>query len=116
MVFWIVWLEVIGHVFVESLHRFVVVIVGSGFQGFTTCGRIVLQELDSVWGIEVDMSAADGEYRMHQTLVPVSEMEDDVLEGILGFSLHSEDVAEAIDVMPPEYLVLHGLDSMKEGL
>lgn len=46
----------------------------------------------------------------------ISEMEDDVFEGVLGFGLDGEDIAEAVDVMPPEYLILCSLDSVEKRL
>ncbi len=62
------------------------------------------------------MFAADGQYRMHETLVSISEMEDDILESVLGLRLDGEDIAEPVDVVFPEDLVLYGLDSVKERL
>lgn len=53
---------------------------------------------------------------MHQPLVLIGEMQNEVLECILGLALYSQHVAKMSDVMPPEDSIFNCLNPVKDGL
>lgn len=67
-------------------------------------------------GVEVNVSAAHGQDRVHQSQVLVCEVQDDVFEGILGLAFHCEHIAEVVDVMLPKDLILNSLNTMEQGM
>jgi len=104
------------HVVVETFQCFAMVVLGPLVNGLAAGQSVLLEYLAAVGGVKVNVLAAQGQDGVHEALVLVGELQDDVFEGIPGLTLNGEDVAKVVDVVLPKDLVLYSLDTKKDGL
>ena len=57
---------------------------------FPRSRRVQLQDLASLVGVQVQVRAADGEDRVHQTFVLVRQVQQDIFKGVASVALDCE--------------------------
>lgn len=77
---------------------------------------MVLEEFGPVWGLKVDVAAADRENRVHETFVPGCDLEDNVLESVLCLAFNRQNITKVVEIVFPKHFILYRFNPVEDRL